>query len=124
MKILFVTLGFIFLGLGVLGIYLPLIPYTPFLILATICFGKGSDKFNNWFVSTNLYKNNIQVIKENKGMEISQKIKIVSTITIFFGISFYFIKNLHGRVALITIWLIHIICLFFIVKTKRREKNV
>ncbi|MDU6031962.1 MAG: DUF454 family protein, partial [Peptoniphilus harei] len=50
MKILFLILGFIFLGIGIIGIYLPLLPATPFLLLATYCFARGSKKFNDYFM--------------------------------------------------------------------------
>ncbi len=75
MKILFLILGFTFLGIGIIGIYLPLLPATPFLLLATYCFARGSKKFNDYFISTKLYKENIEPIKNKTGMTRERKMK-------------------------------------------------
>lgn len=48
---LFVSLGFVFLALGIAGIFLPVLPTTPFLILTAICFNRGSEKFHTWLMT-------------------------------------------------------------------------
>lgn len=49
-RTLFVSLGFIFLVFGIAGIFLPVLPTTPFLILTAICFNKGSERFHKWLM--------------------------------------------------------------------------
>ena len=46
-------------GLGAVGAVVPLIPAFPFLLLAAVCFARSSEKLNNWFINTRLYKNNL-----------------------------------------------------------------
>ena len=46
-----VTLGIISLVLGFIGIFLPLLPTTPFVLLAAACFARGSEKFHNWLIT-------------------------------------------------------------------------
>ena len=59
-KVFFVVLGCLSLGLGALGAVLPLLPAFPFLMLAAFCFAKSSEKLHGWFVSTKLYKKNLE----------------------------------------------------------------
>ncbi len=123
MKYIFIILGFIFLGIGVVGIYLPLLPATPFLLLATACFAKGSERFHKWFISTNIYKNNIEPIKENKGLTMKKKIKILSMITFFIAISFYVVKISHARICLVLVLIFHYIYFFAKIKTVPEVAN-
>ncbi|WP_455257260.1 YbaN family protein [Peptoniphilus asaccharolyticus] len=119
MKTIYIILGFIFLGLGLIGIYLPLLPTTPFLLLATACFARGSEKFNKWFLQTSIYKNNIEPLKNKEGMTIKKKLKIMSMITLFLSISFILMHNLHGRICLIIVFLAH--CYYFFMRVKTIE---
>lgn len=51
MRYFYVGAGWLALGLGILGIFLPLLPTTPFLLLAALCFSKGSPRMHAWIVN-------------------------------------------------------------------------
>lgn len=67
-KILYIVLGTIGLILGAIGAVLPLLPAFPFLLLATVCYAKSSERLHNWFINTKLYKNNLDSYVKGKGI--------------------------------------------------------
>lgn len=60
MKIIYVILGFVSMGLGIAGSFLPGLPTVPFLLLASFFFARDSEKFHRWFTQTKIYKNYLE----------------------------------------------------------------
>ena len=58
-RILWIILGFICLGLGVIGIILPILPTVPFFMATVFCFAKSSKRLHGWFIGTHLYKKHL-----------------------------------------------------------------
>lgn len=52
---LYVAAGIFFLALAIVGIFLPLLPTTPFLILTAACFNRGSEKFHKWLLGHKIF---------------------------------------------------------------------
>ena len=77
MKIIYVIAGLLAVALGFIGAFLPGLPTTPFLLLASFCFAKGSRRFDKWFKSTKLYKNHLEDFEKNKSMSLKAKIGIL-----------------------------------------------
>jgi uncharacterized membrane protein YbaN (DUF454 family) len=102
-KIIYIFLGFIFMGLGVLGIIMPFLPTTPFLLLASVCFVRGSKKFEIWFKGTRLYKKYIEEFVENQSMSLNQKITLNIFADCMIAIPFILTENVFLRMALIFI---------------------
>ena len=84
---LYKLLGFIFLGLGVVGVFLPLLPTTPFLLVAAGCFAKSSEKWHQWLLSNRIFGPVIADWQERKCISVSTKIIAVSLILLFGGYS-------------------------------------
>lgn len=121
-KILWIILGFIGLGLGALGVALPLLPAFPFLLLAAFSFGKSSEKLHTWFTNTKLYKNNLESYVKGEGMTRQTKIKIMITVTCLMAFGFFmmFRKNLYIPCCILgAVWLFHMIYFTFRVKTMK-----
>lgn len=121
-KAFFIVLGCLSLGLGALGAVLPLLPAFPFLMLAAFCFAKSSEKLHNWFVSTKLYKKNLESFVQGKGMTVKTKIRIMITVTILMSIGFIMMHAvLVGRIILGFVWLFHVLYFIFGIKTLKVE---
>lgn len=121
MRALLLVIGFISLALGIVGIVLPILPTTPFLLLSAICFAKGSNKVNKWFKSTKLYDNYVRSYVEYKGMSKKKKISLLSVVTLLFMIGLYFMDSLHLRIFMIVVLLAHYYYFLFRVKTLAEE---
>ena len=118
-KIFWITLGFIGLGIGAVGAVLPMLPAFPFLLLAAFSFGKSSERLHKWFISTKLYKNNLESYVRGKGMTWKTKIKVMITVTVLMTVGFVimFMKELYIPCAILGgVWLFHIIYFVFGVK--------
>lgn len=123
-KVFLVILGCLGLGLGALGAVLPLLPAFPFLMLAAFCFAKSSEKFHNWFISTRLYKKNLESFVQGKGMTVKTKVRIMLTVTILMSIGFIMMHAVPvGRIVLGIVWLCHVLYFIFGIKTLKLEED-
>ena len=121
-KAFFVVLGCLSLGLGAVGTVLPILPTFPFLMLAAFCFAKSSEKLHNWFVSTKLYKKNLESFVQGRGMTMETKIRIMITVTILMSIGFIMMHAVPvGRIILGFVWLFHVLYFIFGIKTLKVE---
>ena len=121
-KSFFIVLGCLSLGLGAVGAVLPILPTVPFLMLAAFCFAKSSEKLHNWFVSTKLYKKNLESFVQGKGMTVKTKIRIMVTVTILMSIGFIMMHAVPvGRIILGFVWIFHVLYFIFGIKTLKVE---
>lgn len=119
-KILYIVLGTIGLILGAIGAVLPLLPAFPFLLLATVCYAKSSERLHNWFINTKLYKNNLESYVQGNGMSWPVKFRVMGMITIVMSIGFIMMATqeiYQGCIVLGFVWLFHIFYFCFRVKT-------
>ena len=125
-KAFFIILGMICLGLGCVGIVLPILPTVPFFLVTVYCFGRSSEKLHNWFVGTNMYKKHLESFVKKEGMTIQTKLGIIIPVTILMSIGFIMMKSVPiGRIILGIVWICHIIYFVFVVKTiGNNEKSV
>ncbi|MHB1323963.1 MAG: YbaN family protein [Coriobacteriia bacterium] len=72
------ALGWVFLGLGVIGAALPVLPTTPFLLLAAACFMRSSERLHRWLVDHPRYGHHIRDYLEGKGLRARTKVVAIS----------------------------------------------
>jgi uncharacterized membrane protein YbaN (DUF454 family) len=114
-KKMLVFAGHIFVGLGVIGAILPVMPTTVFLLLAAACYAKSSPKFYHWLHHNKYFGTYLRNYREKKGITIGAKITSLSVLwltigyTVFFtGVNMYIIIILLVIAAAITIHLLTI----------------
>lgn len=124
-KIVFIVVGCICLALGTVGVVLPILPTTPFYLVTAYCFARSSDRLNNWFKGTKLYKKHLESFVKKEGMLASTKACILTTVTILMGLGFYFMfrKGIWiPCIILAVVWVAHMIYFLFFVKTIKKEE--
>ena len=122
MKIVYIVVGLLTLGLGCVGMALPILPTTPFFLVAAFCFARSSEKLNNWFRGTKMYKDNLETFVRGQGMTKKAKLRIMTTVTVIMVIAFIAMRNVPiGRACLAVVWIAHVIAFAFCIKTCPEE---
>ncbi len=118
-KITYLVLGTLSLVIGIIAFVMPLLPSFPFLLITFILYSKSSDRVYQWFIGTQLYKQNLQSYLNGQGLTKGSKIRIMITITIFMLIGAYFSRKIKWiLVLLFIIWVFHLLLFTFKIKTK------
>lgn len=123
MKYFYVTAGFISMALGIIGILLPIMPTVPFLLFTAFCFGKGSKKFSDWFLSTRLYKFFLERFIKTRSMPLKLKIIVLAYVTIATIVLFFFISSTVLRAIMVTIVAGEYFILIFKIKNSDPKKT-
>lgn len=98
-KYLLIALGWVLVGLGVIGIFVPLMPTTIFFILAAACFAKSSDRFYNWLIYHPRFGKFIKDYREKRAMPLKSKIISVSMmIIVIVSSAIFFTKSIVVRI--------------------------
>lgn len=102
-KILLQIAGFTALALGLIGIVIPVLPTTPFLLLAAFLLAKSSPKMHALLVASKPYQLYVEPFKDAGGMPLGDKIKALAITYIVMGISAYLVQKVH-------VWIILVLC--------------
>ena len=122
MRVLFIALGFIFLGIGAIGIAVPILPTTPFLLLASFFFAKGSKRFHDWFLSTKLYKRYLESFVKSRAMTLKGKLTILIPVSCMLIITFILVNNIYARIVLVILFILKYVYFFTQIKTVSEEE--
>lgn len=92
-KAILIFLGTVCVGLGVMGMFLPLMPTTVFLLMAAYCYSKSSEKFHNWLMTNKLFGKYISDYKSGKGISLRQKISTIVILWASIGFSIWYVEG-------------------------------
>ncbi|GAA4019652.1 hypothetical protein GCM10022631_36360 [Deinococcus rubellus] len=96
---LWLGLGFLFTGIGLLGTVLPLLPGTGFLVLAAWCFSRSSPRFEAWLLGLPVVGELLSDYRAGKGMPLRAKMVACLSIALAVGLSLNRIPVLIGQVV-------------------------
>ena len=113
-KKLLIVAGFITLFIGIIGMVVPLLPTTPFLMLSAACFFSGSDRCYNWLMNHKVFGEYIRNYRDKKAISLKSKIFMISLLwitilySIIFVIDLIYIRILLAGIAIaVTIHILH-----------------
>jgi len=100
-KPLFIGLGFFFIGLGAVGVVLPVVPTTPFLLLASLLFSKSSPRLNNRLLKTKILGHYLRHYENGTGVPRSTKIRGIIILWAGLGVSMFIFDLTWVRLMLV-----------------------
>ncbi|MFS7222306.1 DUF454 family protein [Rahnella inusitata] len=100
-RVLLSILGWICVMLATLGVVLPLLPTTPFLLLAAWCFARSSPRFHHWLLHRSWFGSYLRHWQQHRALPKGAKPKAVALILVTFAVSIYFVPLLWVRILLL-----------------------
>lgn len=122
-KFIYIFIGLVAFALGALGVMLPVLPTTPFLLLASFCFAKGSKRFEIWFTNTKIYKKHLESFVKEKAMTLKQKVCLLAFADTMIAFPLIILDNIYIKIFLIILVIFKFYYFIFKIKTIEVEKK-
>lgn len=104
LRILLIIAGTLFVGLGILGIFIPVLPTTPFLLLAAVCYARSSQRFYHWLLNNRWFGSYIRSYLQGRGVPLKVKVLTIALLWVTIGCSVAFAVQVFAvRLILILI---------------------
>jgi uncharacterized membrane protein YbaN (DUF454 family) len=101
---LLIGAGTLSTGLGIIGIFVPILPTTPFLLLAAACYMRSSERFYRWLIGNRIFGAYVRNYIEGRGMPIRIKVLTILVLWLTIGLTATFgVQNMVIRIVLICI---------------------
>lgn len=113
--------GSVTLALGFVGVLIPVLPTTPFVLVSLICFANSSEKLHAKLIKSKIYNNTVERFLREKGMTLKAKLSITIPVGILLTVLVFLFDNLWIRIIIITLFIIKIIVFIRIPTIKRRS---
>ena len=124
MKVIYFIGGIVCFVLGAIGVVLPILPTTPFLLAAAFCFARSSQKVNDWFLQTKLYRNHLDSFVQERAMTLKTKVSILGFASFMLAFPWIFSQNIYLRILIICLYCIKYYYFIFKIKTISSQKTI
>jgi uncharacterized membrane protein YbaN (DUF454 family) len=118
-RVFYIVLGTVSLALGVIGVFLPVIPTTPFILLSAWFYLRGSERFYNWLFNHDFFGPLIKEYSDDKGIRKESKVKAILLTWIAVLLTAMFI--LESNISRAAIIVFAIIGTLILLRLKTRE---
>jgi len=99
-----IAVGTIFLGLGLLGAFLPVLPTTPFLLLAAACYMRSSERLYGWMVDNPLVRPHLERFKQERSMTLRAKISVLALAWVMLmAAAIFMVESLFMKIFLVAL---------------------
>jgi uncharacterized membrane protein YbaN (DUF454 family) len=112
MRRVYLVLGFAFVVLGFVGAFLPVLPTTPFLILATSCFARSSPRLENWLLSHPRFGPPLRVWRERGAIPLRAKLLALAGISV--GFLLFWIGSAPGPILTASVGALMLVGLVYV----------
>ncbi|OUP77512.1 MULTISPECIES: YbaN family protein [unclassified Thomasclavelia] len=123
MRYLYFGLGIVFMALGMIGVALPILPTTPFLLVALFFFTKSSKRAKEWFEGTKLYQNHLNDFVTSRKMTLKTKVMLLSFASTMLLIAFLMMSNIYGRITIVLLVIFKYYYFIFRIETIKELRN-
>jgi uncharacterized protein len=122
-RLLLIITGLTSVGLGFIGVFLPILPTTPFLLLAAYCFAKSSQRFYTWLLTNRICGEYIRNYHEGRGMTLPHKIVVLIFLWSVISYSAFIVVSLVWVRILLMVIALSVTTHILMIRTYRPDKN-
>ena len=102
-RLLWICAGTVFLGIGIAGVILPLLPGTVFLFAASACYLRGSDRLHGWLIHHPVLGRHVRIMAGAEKMPRRAKVMAIGAMWIAVGVSVYAAKLVAVQVGMVVL---------------------
>lgn len=123
-KILFIIAGSVCLALGFIGMFVPVLPTTPLVLLAAFLFSRSSERLSSWIAQTPIYRAYVEPFKQSGGISLPRKMRILAISYSVMGLSAFLVQKPVVWIVLAAVAIFLAVLMLAIIPTIPKEREL